>query len=135
MPGPLHDLYCLSLRGSAGGLQSNPKDGTHTWTNSTTDTSSQWASEMLKGMATGDTPVSQGYRQRLLRIHALGKGLVGTCNITKPQSLGYTPLLPHSAVLVERGKARGQRQMFLTPFFPPSCVLFPLGLSPSMAYF
>lgn len=119
MPRPLHNQYCLSLCGSTGGLQSNPQDRTHTWTNSTTDTSSQWASE-IKGMDTGDAPVSQGDQQRLLRRHALGKGLVGTCDITKPESWLYSASSTQRCTC-RRREGQGQRWLLLTPFSPSSC--------------
>lgn len=126
MPRPLYNQYCLSLRGCTGGLQSNPQDGTHTWTNSTTHTNSQWASEMLKGMDTGDAPVSQGYRQRLLRRHALKKGWLELVTLQNPRVLAILCFFHTAVYLQKEGRpgAKDSCSLHLSFLLPASCSLW-----------
>lgn len=119
MPTPLHKPYCLSLHGSKVVYNLIQRtEHTHEQTTQQRQAINRHQ-KCLKGRTRGNTPVSRGYWQRLLGIHVLRKGPVGTCNNTKPDGLGCTP-----GVYLEkegRPETRDSCSYTFPSFLPPAC--------------
>lgn len=118
MPTPLHKPYCLSLHGSKVVYNLIQRtEHTHEQTTQQRQAINRHQ-KCLKGRTRGNTPVSRGYWQRLLGIHVLGKGPVGTCNNTKPEGLGCSLLLPPQECTWRKREGQRPETAVPTPFLP-----------------